>query len=314
MGIGARNYTEFLLIQIDRDMTAPPYAASFVEHHLQHVADLSFKFLSKTYKIPMKETLRTVDYIRSLQSMPTAYHNGAHEDGGFIVPDVRVEKKAGEWLIHMQSPLRPTFEVNEEYVDMLQASHEHTAYCDSCLKDILLLSQGIEQRDRTLYTLTRVLLDLQHDFFEHGMHKLTPVRLKDLAAILDLHESTVSRAIRNKYIETPHGTYALRSLFVKGMTNHAGKMDSVMYIKQRIRELVANETVEAILTDQQLTDHLQQEGIQISRRTVAKYREELNIRSSAKRTQAYKLQIFRARKPIAKAMGWKRGQSRGSFC
>jgi RNA polymerase sigma-54 factor len=105
---------------------------------------------------------------------------------------------------------------------------------------------------------------------------------------LHLHESTVSRAIRQKYIKTPHGVFALRSLFVKGLTNHSGKMDSVAYVKSRIQELVAQENGAAPLTDQQLTNTLQGEGIQISRRTVAKYREELNIHSSSKRAYIYK--------------------------
>lgn len=287
MGVGARNYTEFLLIQIDQDLTAPRFAADFVRDYLDKVASLSFKFLSKQYSITMKETMATIDYIRSLKSAPAtaASHD---DDNGFIVPEICVEKINDEWIIQMQSPLRPKFEVNEEYVEMLQSSKDDAAYCQQCLKDILLLTQGIEQRDRTLYTLARLLLDVQRDFFEYGIQALVPVRLKDIAETLDLHESTISRAIRNKYIETPHGTYALRSLFVKGLTNHSGKMDSVMYVQTRITELIEQEKPTNVLTDQQLTEILQSEGIQISRRTIAKYREELNIRSSAKRTYFYK--------------------------
>lgn len=110
------------------------------------------------------------------------------------------------------------------------------------------------------------------------------MRLKDVSEVLDVHESTVSRAIRRKYIQTPHGIYALQSLFTKGLTNASGKMDSIMYIKKRIKELIEEEDKKKPLSDQQMTNVLSKEGIQISRRTVAKYREEMKIVSSANRT------------------------------
>ena len=111
--------------------------------------------------------------------------------------------------------------------------------------------------------------------------------MKDVATVLELHESTISRAIRNKFIKTPHGMYAFRSLFIKGIANESGKMDSVAFIKHRINELIAKEDKKSPLTDQQLTIALQNEGIQISRRTIAKYREESNIPNSAKRVYLY---------------------------
>lgn len=288
IGVGARSRIEFLIIQIDQDLQAPPLASKFVKYHLDKVASLALKYLSKHYQISLNETKNIVQYIRSLN--PTvASPIPSQPEGGYIIPEVSVEKIQNEWIIQIQHPFLPKIDVNEEYVTLLQGAEENAEYCQHLLKDIVLLREGIEQRDRTLYSITRLLLTSQAEFFNCGICALKPVRLKDVAAALKLHESTISRAIRNKYIITPHGTYAFRSLFVKGIANHSGKMDSVMYIKQRITELVGKENSTSPLTDQQLTEFLQNEGIQISRRTIAKYREELNILSSSKRAQLYKI-------------------------
>ena len=285
VGIGARSIKEYLLIQINNDLDAPPLASEFVQNHLEDVANLSIKFLSKHYKISTKETQHILNYIRNLTPFPQVQHSSIYE--GYIIPDVTVEKVNNEWIINMNHQLGPTIEINQEYVEMLKLNKKDETYCQNCLKDILLLMQGIEQRDRTLYSLTRLLLVIQAHFFNNGIEALKPVRLKDVATVLELHESTISRAIRNKFIKTPHGMYAFRSLFIKGIANESGKMDSVAFIKHRINELIAKEDKKSPLTDQQLTIALQNEGIQISRRTIAKYREESNIPNSAKRVYLY---------------------------
>jgi len=287
IGVGARNRIEFLLIQVDNDLSAPPLTSKFIKYHLDKVASLSLKYLSKHYKISINETKKIVNYIRSLDPNVSTRLGGAEE--GYIIPEVVVEKVHGEWIIHIPDSLLPKININEEYVLMLQSSIENADYCQKQLQDIVLLKEGIEQRNRTLYSLTRLLLTIQAEFFNYGMSALKPVRLKDVANVLELHESTISRTIRNKYIKTPHGTYAFRSLFTRGIANHSGKMDSVLYIKQRINELIASENHDNPLTDQDLTSTFQNEGIQISRRTVAKYREELNVLSSSKRMHLYKL-------------------------
>jgi len=286
IGIGARNLIEYLLIQIDNDLNAPPLASEFVKYHLDKVADLSISYLSKTYNTSSKETQQILQYIRSLQPLPYVEHTIPTEN--YISPEIITKKVNDEWIIQIINSSIPSIEINEEYVQLLQSSNEHELYCQNCLKDILILTQGIEQRNRTLYSLIRVLLTIQAEFFEYGIEALKPVRLKDIAEILDLHESTISRAIRNKYIRTPHGTFLLRSLFIKGLTNHSGKMDSVTYVKKRIYSLIKEENKQSPLSDQQLTILLQSEDIQISRRTVAKYREELNIHSSTKRAYFYR--------------------------
>lgn len=283
IGVGARNFTENLLIKIANDSKAPELAYPIVQNHLQHVADFSVKTLSNLYKTSTINIKDVIDYIRSLDP-PLSRSADIREE--YIIPDVEVKKVGSEWVIDVYNPACPKVEINEEYVEILKNDIDHKEYYKECLKDVMLLMQGLKQRDKTIYSVTRLLLKLQPAFFESGMAALTSMRLKDMAIALEVHESTVSRAIRNKYIRTPQGIFALRSLFTKGITNSSGKMDSVQYIKKRLQEMIFYEEKKSPLSDQQLTNDLVNEGIQISRRTVAKYREELNIPSSNKRLYA----------------------------
>lgn len=281
LGVGARSSTDYLLIQIDRDLTAPPLALDFVMFDLENIATLSLKVLSRKYRISLKETQETINYIKRLNPVPIM--GDMFDPVQYIMPDADIIKRNDQWMIHLNRKYLPDVSIDKTYVDLLESDPTCKKYYQDCLKDALLLIQGIEQRDKTIYGLLRVLLDTQEEFFEKGMHEIKPMRLKDVSEILGVHESTISRTIRGKYIRTSHGTYGLQSLFTKGLVNSSGKMDSVSYVKRRIKELINNEKPDNRLADQEITDILTEEGIQISRRTVAKYREELNILSSSKR-------------------------------
>lgn len=285
LGVGARSSTDYLLIQIDRDLTAPPLALDFVKFELESIATLSLKVLSKKYKISINETQETINYIRNLNPVPIM--GDMFNPVQYIMPDAEVIKRNGQWTIHLNRKYLPDVSINQTYVDLLVSDPTCKKYYQDCLKDALLLIQGIEQRDKTIYSFIRVLVETQEEFFESGMQEIKPMRLKDVSEILGVHESTISRTIRGKYIRTSHGTYPLQSLFTKGLVNSSGKMDSVSYVKRRIKELINSEKPDKRLTDQDITNILLEEGIQISRRTVAKYREELNILSSSKRLYVY---------------------------
>lgn len=285
IGIGARSAKEYLLIQIDHDLMAPPLATTFVTYHLEELATLSLRTLSKQYKISMKEVQLILKYIQTLNPAPSLTEE--QRDSLYIEPEVTVRKIQEEWVIELNKKAWSTVELDQMYIELLRNDTHNKKYYNNCLKDAALLIQGLEQRDRTLYLITRVLLDVQKDFFEYGTPALKPMMMKDFAVILNMHESTISRAVRNKHLKTPHGLFSIRSLFVKGVVNQSGKMDSVMFIKKRIQEWIETEDPSTPLTDQQLTTFLQNESIQISRRTVAKYREELRIPSSSKRAYLY---------------------------
>ena len=280
VGVGARSYTEYLLIQIDRDPFAPEMAARFIQSDVKLVATQAIKQLSRKYSMPLQEVQKTVMYIQNLKpAMP----GDTFETIPYVTPDITIKEIAGEWIIQLNRHYLPTVSIDESYVTLLKNDTNYKTYYRNSMKDALALLQGIEQRDKTMYEVARWLVELQTDFFKYGLEAIKPMRLKDIADALGVHESTISRAVRGKYVQTPHGTYALQSLFRKGLVNTSGKMDSVTYIKQRIKQLIEAEDKQKPLADQQLTDALCAEGIQISRRTVAKYREEMNITSSFNR-------------------------------
>ena len=280
VGVGARSFTEYLLIQIDHDPDAPEMAAEFIENDLKLVATQAVKKLSKKYKLPLLEVQHTVNYIKSLKPVITG---NKMESIPYIIPDLTVKNVEGEWIIKLNRHYLPSVSIDESYVKLLKNDANYQTYYRDSLKDALALLEGIEQRDKTLYELGRLLVQIQEDFFATGLDAIKPMRLKDVSEVIGVHESTVSRAIRGKYIQTPNGIYALQSLFTKGLPNTSGKIDSITFIKKRIKELVDGEEKTKPLSDQQMTNILCEEGIQISRRTVAKYREEMNIVSSANR-------------------------------
>jgi len=280
VGVGARHYQEFLLIQVDGDALAPKLASRFIEMDLELVAAQAIKQLSKKYKASLHEVQKTIRYIKNLNPV---MRGDQFEEIPYVMPEIEVERLGEEWLIKLNRGYLPIVTIDKQYVEMLKNDPNCKTYFKDTMRDALLLLQGIEQRDKTLYELARLLVELQADFFRKGKEALKPMRLKDVADILSLHVSTISRAVRGKYIKTPHGVYALQSLFTKGVMNISGKMDSIMYIKKRLKQLIEGEDKQKPLTDQQITNTLSAEGIQISRRTVAKYREEMNIMSSFNR-------------------------------
>lgn len=280
VGVGARNYKEFLLIQVDSDALAPKLASRFIESDLELVAAQAIKQLSKKYKTSLYEVQKTIRYIKNLNPV---IMGDQLEAVPYVMPEIEVERLEEEWLIKLNRGYLPVVTIDKQYVEMLKNNPNCKTYFKDTMRDALLLLQGIEQRDKTLYELARLLVELQEDFFHKGMEALKPMRLKDVADNLSLHVSTISRAVRGKYIKTSHGVYALQSLFTKGVMNISGKMDSIMYIKKRLKQLIEGEDKQKPLTDQQIKNTLSVEGIQISRRTVAKYREEMNIMSSFNR-------------------------------
>ncbi|KOS62905.1 RNA polymerase factor sigma-54 [Lysinibacillus agricola] len=280
VGVGARNYKEYLLIQVDRDALAPKWTSQFIKTDLELVAAQSIKQLSKKYKTSTQEVKKTVHYIKNLKPVVTG---DKFETIPYVIPEIEVERLGEEWLIKLNRGYLPIVSIDKHYVEILKNEPNCKTYFQNTMKDALLLLQGIEQRDKTLYELARLLVELQEDFFYKGIEAIKPMRLKDVADILNLHVSTISRAVRGKYIKTSQGVYALQSLFTKGVMNISGKMDSIMYIKKRLKQLIEAEDKQKPLTDQQITNILSTDGIHISRRTVAKYREEMNIMSSFNR-------------------------------
>lgn len=277
VGVGARNYIEYLLIQINRIPKVPPFIKDIVQHDLPLVAERKLRQLAKKYNQSLASIEQAVALIKTLNPIRTCSKDTAIS---YIVPDVEVLKVSGEWVIQLIQRNLPAVQINEEYVALLKQQTEDKDFLRRHLKDAKAILVGIEKRNKTLYEFIRLLLAIQPEFFEQGIDSLKPMGLKDIANHLNMHISTISRTIRGKYLQTPHGIYSFQSLFTKGIVSSSGKMDSIAFIKKRIKELIESENRTNPLSDTQLVNLLNHEGIQISRRTVAKYRTEMNIASS----------------------------------
>ena len=192
------------------------------------------------------------------------------EQPAFIIPDVEIANIFGQWRVQLNNQLLPKVSINENYIALMKAQSHMKNYLEQHLKEALLLVEGMEQRKKTLVRIMRWLIQKQHRFLENRQAGMIPLRLMDAAQDLNLHESTISRAIRNKYVKTPFGTLRLKEFFPKGIAYKENPNLSSDGIKQRIQQLIAEESTSKPLSDQQLVEYLKKEQIPISRRTVAK--------------------------------------------
>nr|WP_316047453.1 hypothetical protein [Planococcus glaciei] len=187
--------------------------------------------------------------MRSLKPKPL--QQIVHQAVEYIIPDIIVNELGEEWIVSVNRRHIPTISINEYYSQMIKECDPQTKeYLQANLKDASILIQGLEQRDKTLYRLARLLVEVQGEFFEKGMTALKPMRLKDAAELLEVHESTISRAIKNKYIQTPCGIFGIQTLFTKGLLNAEGEIDSTFHIKARIKEIIQSENSKKPYSDQ----------------------------------------------------------------
>ncbi|BDH60005.1 RNA polymerase sigma-54 factor [Lysinibacillus sp. PLM2] len=280
-GVGARNLKECLLLQIKHQKNAPKLAEVFVQLHLEELADRRFLHISELYQIPEETVKNIFSYIQQLNPFPAnEFDTGQTEH---IIPDIIVEELHGEYIIRINESYLPQISINTYYDELMKTNEDVKGYLKGKLSDALLLLKGIEQRHETLYKVTKILLEKQQAIFKNGLKALQPLRLKDVAEQMDVHESTVSRAISKKYIQTPKGIFPLKMLLMRGLKMNNGSMESTILIKEKIKSMIENENVKKPYSDQKIANILLAEGIQIARRTVAKYREEMGILQSTKR-------------------------------
>ena len=280
VGVGARNIRESLLIQMRVKTDYNPLAYVMVEKHLEDIAEKKFRKIAKLCNATLQEVQEATDYIKTLNPRPCSEFS--HEMTQYIVPDVIVEKVNGEYIIIVNDSIMPQLDINPAYKNNEMDSNDD--YVKKKLQDATMLMNGMEQRKYTLYKVTQVILKLQEDFFNYGGTKLKPMTLKDVPEQLGFHESTISRATSNKYIQTPHGLYHIKNLFTTGIRkNNSVEAESSISNKRKNQNVIDKEDKENPISDQIIVTLLQKEGIQISRRTVAKYREEAGIPGSSKR-------------------------------
>lgn len=284
-GIGAKDFRESLMIQLKKHNNYNEKIEEIIMKHLELLAGNKLKELAKILGDTVENVQNYANIIKSLEPKPArGFYTG--EVTQYIVPEAFLKKVGQEYYIIMNDDILPKLNVNSYYQRILKknSSQETVSFMKDKINNALALMKGIEQRRNTIYRIIEKITEYQKDYFDKGEAYLKPMNMKELAVELNLHESTVSRAVKDKFISVPGGTIRLRDLFTNGINNGTEKENiSTNVIKKEIHRLIKEEDKLNPLSDQTIYELLTNQNMNISRRTVAKYREELGIRSSGKR-------------------------------
>lgn len=272
-GVGAQNLKECLLLQIQRDPLAKPCAYETVNLYLQLLAQGKFDKIAFQLGISQDEVKQIAAYIRGLNPRPGSACS--QEELHYVMPDAFVYKREGNRVIRLNAAAVPTLTLNHEW--------ETVPFMKERMKSAMSILHGLKQRQVTLYRVIDAIFGEQAAFLDEGEKALKPLTMRVISEKLHIHESTVSRAVQNKFVKTQFGVYELKHFFSSAISTHVGDYASGKQVKLRVRELISRENKRHPLSDQKIVTILNQEGIHISRRTVTKYREELNLLSSALR-------------------------------
>lgn len=285
VGVGARNLSECLLIQLENRGLLTGELRTIVTRHLGDIANNRLSAISKAVGLPVQRVQELGDIIKTLEPKPGRQF-ATQSETRYIVPDVIVEKVDGEYIVSMNDNSVPRLMVSSYYQSVLRESkndeklHE---YLSERLNSALWLINSIEQRKQTILNVVRSIVRFQRDYFDQGDKHLRTLTLKQVAEEVGIHESTVSRSINGKYMQCPRGVQELKFFFSAGVSDWQGEGISSNSIKTHLREIIDGEDPKSPLSDQDLVAVLKERGIDISRRTVAKYRDEMNILSSSRR-------------------------------
>ncbi|OOM16356.1 RNA polymerase factor sigma-54 [Clostridium saccharobutylicum] len=283
-GIGSRNIQECLFIQSLKLNILDDTIEKMISNHLENIAENKYDLIGKDLNISPREAQRYGDLIKSLEPKPSrGFFTG--EEVNYIIPDAEIKNIDGEFFIIMNESVLPKLVINKMYKQVLEndKDSETNTYVKEKINKALFLIKSIEQRKNTLYKVLECVLERQNEFFKNGKQYIKPLTLKEIADKIKVHESTVSRAIKDKYVLTSYGTIKIKDLFATGISSNNQEDMSTIKIKNLLKKIVEQENKEKPLSDQVISNMLTESNMKISRRTVAKYREELGIKSSSMR-------------------------------
>jgi|GEM_PF-3547 len=259
-------------------------AIAIVDQHLRALQNKQHKEIAKTIGRPVETVQQALDYIRTLDPRPGLRYNKVQ--ARLIEPDVAFVKHGDEWLVLMNDEDLPQLRLNPAYKRLItrEGNDKNTRdYVKERYKSAIQLIKNIEQRKQTITKVCYSIVMRQGDFLEKGIDYLKPMMIKEVAEEIGVHPSTVSRAVANKYVHTPQGVFELRYFFSESVQGPEGGNTSLLILKRRVKKLIDEEDTSRPLTDEQITRILQSQGIQVTRRTVAKYREDMRIPSTHQR-------------------------------
>lgn len=281
LGVGTRSLSECLQLQLKTASGTPEVllARRLIESGLELLAIRDFAKLKKQFQCDDDLLRQAQQLIRSLNPRPAA--NWGADTTRYVVPDVLVQKLRGRWTVRLNQAAQPKIKVNEMYARLLQG--EAGESLAGALQEARWLIKSIEQRGSTILRVAQAIVARQQAFFEYGEVAMKPLVLRDIAEELDLHESTISRVTTQKFMLTPRGVLEYKYFFGSHVENDSGGENSATSIKALIKQLVAQENPKKPLSDSAITEELARQGVAVARRTVAKYREALNIAPASQR-------------------------------
>lgn len=284
IGVGARHLAECLTIQAQQIYPDQRLLIKLIKNHLTELANRDWEVIAKRYDISLEDIQDCFLLIQTLDPKPGAKF--ANDQVEYVEPDVIISYDQGKFSIQLNDSYLPAIRLNKDYLPYLNKQHEMSQYINHQYKKFQWLKNSIAQRRETILKITKAIINHQLEFFEGGFARLKPLTLQDVAEEIEMHESTVSRATMNKIIQTPKGTFNMRRLFASRLSRTDGTETSQTTVKWLLQDVVNNEDKTKPLSDQKIADYLKEKKeITISRRTVAKYRNELKIPSSRQRRE-----------------------------
>ncbi len=286
VGCGAREVKECLLVQLEVLGESDRLAVRLISEHLADLQQHKLPHLSKQIGIDVETLLEELQFIRTLDPYPGRRYSS--EEPILISPEIYIEKldeNDDDYVIYFADDGSPRLRVSQQYQQMLSqgVSNETKSFIREKMRSAVDLLRNIEHRRQTIYKVVESIVQRQKDFLDHGVQYIKPMMLKDIAEDIGMHLSTVSRVVNRKYAHTPQGVIELRRFFTEGMLNEEGEEISTRIIKLKIKKLIEEEDSHNPITDDQVVKILAKDGIKLSRRTVAKYRDQMQIPGSRER-------------------------------
>ncbi len=286
-GIAARDLRECLLLQVRHINADTPEIVAIIQRHLKHLESKNYGAIAKDLKISIEEVVKAVKVIARLEPKPGRAFSG--DEPQYITPDVYVTKLGDKYVVVLNDDGLSKLRISGMYRAALKNGQAGAAkeYIQDKLRSAVWLIRSIHQRQRTIYKVTESIVKFQRDFLDKGIAHLKPLILRDVAEDIGMHESTVSRVTTNKYVHTPQGIYELKFFFNSAINKTGGDEIASEAVKNHIKQIVVAEDAKHPHSDQRIVEILKGQGIEIARRTVAKYREVLGILPSSKRKKYF---------------------------
>jgi len=284
VGCGARDVKESLLAQLEANGEGESLAADLVRNHLEDLQPHRLQHLSKDTGVELQVLNKEIDKIRILDPYPGRRYSS--EEPIYVSPEVYIEKLEDDYIVYFTDDGSPRLRISPTYHKMLdqeRTTKEEKDFIKDKVRSAVDLLRNIEHRRQTIYRVVECIVNRQREFLNHGVQHIKPMMLKDVAEDIGMHLSTISRVVNRKYAHTPQGVIELRRFFSEGMLNEDGEEVSTRILKLRIKKMIEDEDTRKPMTDDQIVKLLSKEGVKLSRRTIAKYRDQMQIPGSRER-------------------------------